>query len=55
MPPKELSKEKNIFSVDADGTPILWDYQVRGFMKSACSACAKVNNVQSSMQVRTIR
>lgn len=40
-------KEKNIFSVDADGTPILWDYQVRGFMKSACSALRTIKGTKS--------
>lgn len=31
-------KQKTVFPRLEDGTPFLWDYQVRGFFKSACSA-----------------
>lgn len=30
-----------IFSRNADGEPILWNYQIRGFLKSACKAIAE--------------
>lgn len=31
-------KAKTVFPRLEDGTPFLWDYQVRGFFKSACQA-----------------
>lgn len=37
-------KSKTVFARDEDGTPILWDYQLKGFFKDACSMlnrCAK--------------
>lgn len=45
-----LEKGKTIFHRDDDGCPIIWDYQVKGFLKEAFrslsrdkeSACAKV-------------
>lgn len=33
-----VEKGTTVFPKDADGTPIMWDYQIRGFFKSACSA-----------------
>ena len=35
-------KGMTIFSKDADGNPILWDYQIKGFFKDACSMLARV-------------
>lgn len=45
-----LEKGKTVFHRDEDGTPMVWDYQVKGFLKEAMSAlsrdkesaCAKV-------------
>lgn len=36
--------EKSVtrFARDADGTPILWDYQVKGFFKDSCGLLARV-------------
>lgn len=33
-----LEKGMTVFPKDEDGNPFLWDYQVRGFFKSACQA-----------------
>ena len=33
-----LIKTSTVFARDTDGTPMLWDYQVKGFFKSACEA-----------------
>lgn len=41
-------KGMTIFSKDADGTPLLWDYQIRGFFKSACSALRAIKGTKSS-------
>jgi len=35
---KVKEKASTIFSRNADNQPILWDYQVKGFFKSACKA-----------------
>ena len=37
-----VEKGMTIFPKDADGNPILWDYQVKGFFKDACSMLARV-------------
>lgn len=47
-----LEKGKTIFHRDDDGTPIIWDYQIKGFLKEAfkalrrdpATACAKTKN-----------
>ena len=31
-------KGMTVFHKDADGNPVLWNYQIKGFFKSACSA-----------------
>lgn len=41
-------KGMTIFSKDKDGNPVLWNYQIRGFFKSACSALNKVKGTKSS-------
>lgn len=40
----QLNKGKTVFSRDTDGTPMLWDYQIKGFFKSACQALKKADN-----------
>lgn len=43
-----VEKQKTIFSRDKDGSPILWDYQIKGFFKDTCSALRKVTGTRSS-------
>lgn len=43
-----VEKAMTVFPRDDDGTPILWDYQIRGFFKSACGALRKVSGSLSS-------
>ena len=43
-----IAKSKTIFPKDEDGTPILWDYQVKGFFKDTCGALRKVSGTRSS-------
>ncbi len=38
LPEEAIEKASTIFSRDADGNPILWDYQIKGFFKAACRA-----------------
>ena len=45
---KVIAKSKTIFPKDEDGTPILWDYQVKGFFKDTCGALRKVSGTRSS-------
>ena len=37
-----------VFPRDADGEPCLWDYQIRGFFKDACSMLRRVKGTESS-------
>lgn len=41
-------KGTTIFSKDEDGNPIFWNYQIRGFFKSACSAMRAIKSSKSS-------
>lgn len=41
-------KGMTIFSKDKDGNPLLWNYQIRGFFKSACSALRVIKGTKSS-------
>ncbi len=34
----ELQKTSTVFARDEKGKPMLWDYQVKGFLKAACKA-----------------
>lgn len=34
----ELEKTSTVFARDENGNPMLWDYQVKGFLKAACKA-----------------
>lgn len=43
-----VDKQKTIFPRNADGEPILWDYQAKGFFKDTCSALRKVTGTKSS-------
>lgn len=43
-----IAKSKTIFPKDDDGTPILWDYQVKGFFKDTCGALRKVSGTRSN-------
>lgn len=37
-----------VFPRNAEGTPILWAYQIKGFFKAKCSALRKVEGTKSS-------
>jgi hypothetical protein len=39
---------KTVFSKMEDGTPHLWDYQLKGFFKDACYMLKKVSGTESS-------
>lgn len=41
-------KGMTIFSKDENGNPVLWNYQIRGFFKSACSALRTIQGTKSS-------
>lgn len=44
----EVEKAKSVFSRNEEGQPILWDYQLKGFFKDACSMLRKVSGTKSS-------
>ena len=37
-----IEKGMTVFPRNKDGKPILWDYQIKGFFKDACSSLRKV-------------
>lgn len=41
-------KEMTVFARTEDGTPHLWDYQIRGFFKHACGMLKNVPKTESS-------
>lgn len=41
-------KEMTVFPRTDDGRPCLWDYQIRGFFKHACSMLKNVKGTESS-------
>lgn len=45
---KVVEKDKTVFPKLEDGTPFVWDYQLRGFFKDTCSALRKVTGTKSS-------
>ena len=44
----EIEKSKTVFSRNKEGKPILWDYQIKGFFKDACSMLYRVKGTKSS-------
>ena len=49
-----IDKGKTFFPRTEDGQPFIYDYQIRGFFKSACSAMKNVPNSLSS-KVKTFK
>lgn len=43
-----VEKSMTIFPKTADGKPFIYDYQIRGFFKEACSCLKKVEGTKSS-------
>ena len=43
--PEEIKKFSSYFARDGKGKPILWDYQIKGFFKDACSMMRRVTQV----------
>lgn len=43
-----VEKSMTIFPRNADGKPIMWDYQIKGFFKDACGMLRKVGKTASS-------
>lgn len=41
-------KGTTVFHRDADGTPILWDYQLKGFFKDACGSLRRAADTKSA-------
>lgn len=41
-------KEMTVFPKLEDGTPHLWDYQIKGFFKNACGTLRNVSGTESS-------
>ena len=43
-----VEKAMTVFPRTADGTPMFWDYQIKGFFKDTCGALKKVSGTDSS-------
>ena len=43
----EVEKGMTVFPRDEEGYPIFWSYQIKGFFKSACAACQKMDGAIS--------
>ena len=43
-----VEKSMTVFPKLDDGTPFVWDYQVKGFFKDTCSALRKVSGTESA-------
>ena len=41
-------KGMTVFHKDEDGNPVIWNYQIKGFFKSACSAMRAIEGTKSS-------
>lgn len=44
----EIEKGMTVFPRNAEGNPIMWDYQIKGFFKDACGMLRKVAKSKSS-------
>jgi hypothetical protein len=47
LPEEEIALGTTVFARGPDGGPALWDYQIKGFFKDACSALARVPDSRS--------
>lgn len=43
-----VEKSMTVFPKLDDGTPFVWDYQIKGFFKDTCSALRKVSGTESA-------
>ena len=43
-----IEKSMTVFPKDADGSPMMWDYQIKGFFKDACGMLKRVPKTKSS-------
>ena len=43
-----VAKGRTVFPRDKDGGPVIWNYQIRGFFKSACQALRTIKGTKSS-------
>lgn len=48
-------KGKTVFLRDADGNPLLWDYQIRGFFKHACGIIKLANTKSASAKIKAYK
>ena len=48
-------KGKTIFPKLPDGTPFIWDYQIKGFFKDACGCLARVKGKTESSKLKAYK
>ena len=53
----EMFEEKGttVFSRTADGTPCLWDYQIRGFFKGSCGGIQKAKGRKTKLKSQDLK
>lgn len=54
MPEDDLTKASTVFPRDEDGFPFIWDYQIKGFFKDACSMLRRVAKSEKTGQKGTL-
>jgi hypothetical protein len=50
-----VEKSQTVFARAADGTPILWDYQIKGFFKDACGMLSRVKGETESSTLKAYK
>ena len=48
-------KGKTIFPKMEDGTPFIWDYQIKGFFKDACGCLSRIKGVTESSKLKAYK
>jgi hypothetical protein len=48
LPERVDTTPTTVFPRTADGNPMLWDYQIKGFFKDACGSLARAKGTESS-------
>lgn len=45
---EKIEESRTVFPRNADGQPIIWDYQIKGFFKDACAILKTIKGSESS-------
>ena len=48
---EEMQRSMTVFPRFADGRPFVWDYQIKGFFKDACSSLRRIKEVKRNKEI----